>query len=229
MTNQQKGPDQNYTPAAGHHLLTPLYDLGVALTTRETLWRNKLIELLSPQNNDIVLDIGAGTGSLAILLAQHNPITSYFGIDPDKAAIDIAQTKAVRENIHPTFQVAHFSRAEVSDWPIPTKATLCLVLHQVPLGEKKRLLREIRSTLGTGGLLFIADYGEQRSWLMRKLFRMTIQKLDGVFDTQPNADGALIPMMIEAGFSNVEELACFNSVTGSISILRGTASQRAMP
>jgi hypothetical protein len=72
------------------------------------------------------------------------------------------------------------------------------------------------------GQLFIADYGEQRSWLMRKLFRATIQKLDGYEDTQPNADGVLIPFMIEAGFAEVSERRQFNTITGSISILCGT-------
>ena len=30
---------QPYTPPAGHHFLTPLYDVGVRLSTREKLWR----------------------------------------------------------------------------------------------------------------------------------------------------------------------------------------------
>ena len=221
MSQYENNQGAAYTPAAGHHLLTPLYDLGVALTTRETLWRNRLVELLAPQDDDIVLDIGAGTGSLATLLAKRNPATRYFGIDPDQAAIDIAQAKAAREGTSPTFKVAHFSQDAVSNWPKPTKATLCLVLHQVPLDEKSRLLRAIHSTLAAGGALFIADYSEQRSWLMRTLFRSTIQRLDGVSDTQPNADGVLVPLMAQAGFAQIEEPAQFNTVTGSISILKG--------
>lgn len=221
MSQYENNPGATYTPAAGHHLLTPLYDLGVALTTREALWRNRLVELLSPQEDDVILDIGAGTGSLATLLARQNPATRYYGIDPDEAAINIAQAKAVRAGTSPVFKVAHFSKDAVSGWPKPTKATLCLVLHQVPLDEKLRLLREIHSTLDAGGMLFIADYGEQRSWLMRTLFRSTIQRLDGVSDTQPNADGVLVPLMAQAGFAQIEEPAQFNTITGSISILKG--------
>lgn len=221
MTQYEQNPGVTYTPPAGHHLLTPLYDLGVALTTREALWRNRLVELLSPQDDDVILDIGAGTGSLASLLAKRNPATRYFGIDPDQAAIDIAQAKAAREETSATFKVAHFSQDAVSSWPKPTKATLCLVLHQVPLDEKLRLLRAIHSTLDAGGMLFIADYSEQRSWLMRTLFRSTIQRLDGLSDTQPNADGVLVPLMAQAGFVQIEEPAQFNTITGSISILKG--------
>lgn len=78
--------------------------------------------------------------------------------------------------------------------------------------------------LQPSGRLYIADYGEQRSWLMRKLFRATIQKLDGYADTQRNADGVLTPLMLQGGFTDIRELAQFNTITGSISILFGTKS-----
>lgn len=210
-----------YTPPAGHHFLTPLYDIGVRLSTRERVWRGALVEIISPKSDDILLDIGAGTGSLAPLLALKNPATSYFGIDPDRHAIAIARKKARRAAPKAEFAQGLFSADAVADWPNPTLATLCLVLHQVPLDEKQRLLREIHSTLRTGGRLYIADYGEQRSWLMRRLFRATIQKLDGIADTQPNADGVLVPLMIDAGFSKVREIKQINTITGSISILCG--------
>ncbi|MBX3491570.1 MAG: class I SAM-dependent methyltransferase [Parvibaculum sp.] len=212
---------RSYTPPAGHHFLTPLYDVGVRLSTRETVWRSALVELMSPKDQDVLLDIGAGTGSLAPLLARKNAATRYFGIDPDRHAIDIARKKARRAGIKAEFAHEIFSADAVAGWPAPSLATLCLVLHQVPLDEKLRLLQEIHSVLPTGGRLYIADYGKQSSWLMRKLFRATIQKLDGIADTQPNADGVLVPLMIEAGFSGARELKRFNTITGSISILCG--------
>ncbi|NBW75766.1 MAG: class I SAM-dependent methyltransferase [Sphingomonadaceae bacterium] len=215
-----------YTPAAGYHFLTPFYDAGVRLTTRETVWREALVEFLAPKDHDLVLDIGAGTGNLALLVASKNPSTRYFGIDPDQHALEIAREKARRAGIVAEFRQSFFSTEAVADWPPPSLATLCLVLHQVPLDEKLRLLREIHSVLQPGGRLLIADYGEQRSWLMRRLFRATIQQLDGIADTQPNADGVLMPLMREAGFSNVRELKQVKTVTGSISILSGVKADQ---
>lgn len=215
-----------YTPPAGYHFLTPLYDIGVRISTRETLWRTALVELISPKEDDVLLDIGAGTGSLALSLARKNPVTRYFGIDPDLAAIEVASNKTRAAGIRAEFKHALFSAEAVAAWPPPSVATLCLVLHQVPLDEKLRLLREIHAVLRPGGRLYIADYGEQRSWLMRKLFRATIQKLDGLTDTQPNADGVLMPLMIEGDFSQVCEVRQFETITGSISILEGTKTER---
>ena len=96
---------------------------------------------------------------------------------------------------------------------------ICLVLHQVGLEEKARLLREAWQVLAPGGKLYVADYGEQRSRLMRLLFRLTIQQLDGVQDTQPNADGLLPVLMREAGFCDVRELETFRTPTGAIGII----------
>lgn len=209
----------NYTPPAGYSSLTPLYDIGVRLTTREVKWRKALVGLITPNDNDVLLDVGAGTGSLALLMAQANPAVTYLGIDPDDNALEIARAKAQRAGIDVEFRRAMMSADAVADWPTPNIATLCLVLHQVRLDEKMRLLSEIHSVLEPGGRLFVADYGEQTSWIMRKLFRATIQQLDGIADTQPNADGVLIPLMSRAGFVEVRELRKFNTVTGSISII----------
>ncbi|GAJ04365.1 unnamed protein product, partial [marine sediment metagenome] len=80
-------------------------------------------------------------------------------------------------------------------------------------------LREARQVLAPGGKLYVTDYGEQRSRLMRLLFRLTIQQLDGVQDTQPNADGLLPVLMREAGFCDVRELETFRTPTGAIAII----------
>jgi hypothetical protein len=52
---------------------------------------------------------------------------------------------------------------------------------------------------------------------------MTVQMLDGVGDTQPNADGVLPEIMKEVGFATVEEVAIIRTMTGSISLYRAKA------
>ena len=56
------------------------------------------------------------------------------------------------------------------------------------------------------------------SSLMRFLFRQTIQRLDGVEDTQPNADGMLPGLMAEAGFDDVREARHVHTATGTITL-----------
>ena len=217
--SEPKPPMRSYTPAAGYHWLTPLYDFGVAVTTRERIWRERLVDHMAPAEGDIILDIGSGTGNLSLAIARHSSGVRYLGIDPDEAATRIARTKTARIIPVPEFCVGFFSASAVACWPAPTKVAVCLVLHQVGLEEKARLLREARQALAPGGKLFVADYGEQRSRLMRTLFRLTIQQLDGVHDTQPNADGLLPVLMREAGFRDVREVETFRTPTGAIAII----------
>ena len=99
------------------------------------------------------------------------------------------------------------------------KIVSSLVFHQVPLAEKRAGLTAIFSALTCDGELHIADYGLQRTRLMRSLFRI-VQYIDGFEDTQPNADGILPALMKDAGFASIEETAVIPTVTGSISLYR---------
>src|SRR3546814_8341203 len=70
------------------------------------------------------------------------------------------------------------------------KIVSSLVFHQCPMEIKQAIAAQMHRLLRPGGQLFIADYGEQRSPLMRMLFRQ-IQWLDGVDYTEPNARGCM--------------------------------------
>jgi hypothetical protein len=97
------------------------------------------------------------------------------------------------------------------------KIACSLVFHQVSLTEKRAGLSSMYSALGPGGELHVADYGLQRTRLMRRLFRI-VQHGDGYENTQPNADGILPSLMKEAGFAQVKETSVIPTLTGSISL-----------
>jgi ubiquinone/menaquinone biosynthesis C-methylase UbiE len=96
-------------------------------------------------------------------------------------------------------------------------AVSTLVLHQCPMRTKLAILTSMHAVLRPGGKLVIADYGLQRTPLMRLAFR-TVQLADGFEDTRPNAEGVLPNLMAEAGFTGVREAEVVPTVTGSISI-----------
>jgi hypothetical protein len=79
------------------------------------------------------------------------------------------------------------------------------------------MLASMYAVLRPGGKVVIADYGLQRTTLMRLSFRI-VQLADGKQDTQPNADGALPELMSESGFREVREAEVVRAVTGSISV-----------
>lgn len=87
--------------------------------------------------------------------------------------------------------------------------------------EKVAALAAMYAALEDGGELHIADYGLQRTPLMRALFRGVIQNLDGRVNTESNARGVLPDLMRAAGFRSVEETLGIPTISGSISLYRG--------
>lgn len=208
--------DRKFTPALGFAFLTPLYDVSVAAATRENTWRRRLIRLLDPRPGDRILDVGCGTGSLAIRLYRREPGISVVGLDPDPEVLQRARFKS--HDMPITWIDGFLDETTAPQIGTVDKVTSSLVLHQTPMDEKKRILATMFELLEPGGLLVIADFGLQRNVLMRALFRCTVQLLDGVEDTRPNAEGRLPGLMTDAGFEDVEERDVVNTVIGSISL-----------
>lgn len=205
----------SFTPAAGRFASTSVYDRGVALLTRESVWRSALLDLLAPAAGETILDVGCGTGSLAILLKQRQPQARVIGLDPDPEALKIAAGKAEQAGMAIEWQQG-FAHDAARFGPVD-KAVSSLVFHQVPLAGKRTGLAAMFASVREGGLVCVADYATPSGWAMRQAFRF-IQLIDGRADTQPNADG-----FIEAELSKLAGQATaadfkVDTPTGTISI-----------
>jgi len=210
-----------YTPALGKVWLTPHYDRAIALLTRERYWRDALVLAAKLAPGDRVLDVGCGTGSLLKALLSNCPRIELTALDPDPAVLAVAKRKLgdLQSVVH--WHEGFLGSLSVSDEQRPDKIVNSLVLHQVPLHEKRAILERMHEILRPGGEVLIADYMRQDSRLMRMLFRATVQQLDGVEDTQPNAEGVIEDHLSEL-FDHAERLKVFHTPTGAISLWRGT-------
>ena len=215
---------REYTPALGYTPLTPLYDVAIATLTRESIWRSTLIDSISPSTGDRIMDVGCGTGSLAIRIKHTAPGASVVGLDPDPEVLARARAKAFKARAGVDWRNGFLNDQLVAELGPMNKVVSSLVLHQTPIAEKQNILRSMWLALASGGSLHIADYGLQRSRLMRSFFRATVQSIDGQIDTQPNADGVIPTLIEEAGFTNVNEVDVIPTLTGSISIYNACRS-----
>lgn len=209
-----------YTPPLGFSALTPLYDRIIKMMTREAVWRTQLVGHIGAKKSETILDVGSGTGSLAIAVTESEPGCIFRGVDPDAAAVEIARRKAALAGSAASFELGSFGGQPNGRSDAVDKIVCSLVLHQVPLAEKRRMLRAMFDWLKPGGQLFIADYGFQPTWVMRLAFRATVQLLDGKRDTQPNADGILPTLIEEAGFARMILVEGIDTATGRIDIIR---------
>lgn len=207
-----------FTPAAGYAALTPLYDLSIGVLTREDTWRSALLDQVAVTGTDRILDVGCGTGSLAIRMKRLSPDADIHGIDPDSEILQRAQAKAAKNGVDISLHCGFLGPETVSELGHFSKVVSSLVFHQTPVGEKRNILNTMSEILEPGGKLCVADYGLQRTALTKALFRSTIQVIDGYKDTQPNAEGCLPKLMEEVGFITVSEVHVIPTITGSISI-----------
>lgn len=209
----------SFTPALGHAALSGLYDPAIAILTRERLWRSRLLEQVAPSPGETIIDLGCGTGSFAIAMANRAPAARITGLDPDGDILRRAAAKAAAAGQTVRF-VQGFSRdaAALFGDGAADKVVSSLVFHQLPMAEKRAGLAASLRALRPGGTLHVADYGRQRG-VARLLFRL-VQSLDGYENTQPNADGVLPTLMAEAGFTQVRVLDVIPTATGSISLYR---------
>ena len=216
---------ESFTPALGHAWLSGLYDPAIALLTRERVWRARLLDQVAPATGETIVDLGCGTGSFAVSLAQRAPGARVIGLDPDGDILGRAKAKAAAAG-QPVRFVQGFARdaAALLGDGVADKVVSSLVFHQLPMAEKRLGLAANLRALKPGGALHIADYGHQTG-VMRTLFRI-VQSLDGYENTQPNADGVLPDLISEAGFINVAENTALATMTGSIAFFR---AERAPP
>ena len=75
--------DRSYVPALGFDWLTRFYDPLLALTLREKTLKGRLIDQAGIAAGHDVLDVGCGTGTLAILAKTRQPRARVVGLDGD--------------------------------------------------------------------------------------------------------------------------------------------------
>lgn len=208
---------QDFTPALGRFGSGQLYDAIIALTG-ERRWRSLAAQQLELAPGDVVVDVGCGSGSHALMMHALQPRARIVGVDPDARMLALARSKAQRAGAELEFRVGlGDTLAAVLPDLRPDKIVSSLVLHQCPMPVKRAILSSMHALLRPGGRLVIADFGLQRSLLMRAAFKI-VQFADGFEDTQPNADGMLPGLIAAAGFRDVREAAVVPTITGSISI-----------
>src|SRR3712207_3623938 len=86
-----------YVPALGIDRLTRLYDPIVRVTTRERTFKRRLLDQAAIVPGDRVLDLGCGTGTLALWAKRREPRAEVTGVDGDPAILEQARAKIAHE------------------------------------------------------------------------------------------------------------------------------------
>jgi ubiquinone/menaquinone biosynthesis C-methylase UbiE len=172
---------------------------------KENRFRHKILDLARLRPGDSLLDIGCGTGTLA--LAAQTRVGSeghIYGIDASPQMIMRATKKARQADANIEFRIAP---AEALPFPDATFDIVLstLMLHHLPDGILVRCLGEALRVLKNGGCLLAVDFGggatQRKKSFLGRLGHHHSFDLDRI-----------VPSLKEIGFEGIEtgEMGFFN-------------------
>lgn len=205
---------RSFVPAAGHDLLLPLYDPLWRLMGGDRV-RAAFVRDAGLAAPERILDVGCGTGSLAVQIAETLPGTRVTALDPDPKALARATEKARKAGVevdwrqgfgdHLPFESASFDRVVSS-----------FMFHHLDPAVKRGMLAEVRRVLVPGGELHLVDFGGQSEGRDGVLARL----LHRHEDVEDNLAASLFE---EAGFESVGEVSRSRSPFGRYAHVRAVA------
>lgn len=140
--------------AFGYDVLVWLLTLG-----RERALRERILALAHVRAGEAVLDVGCGTGTLAIAARWLvGPAGTVSGIDASPEMIARATTKARRAGAAVDFRVGVVEALPYPDASVDVVLST-LMLHHLPRAAREQCAREMRRVVKPGGRVLAVDFG----------------------------------------------------------------------
>lgn len=137
------------------------YDLivqWIVMRGRERTFRQMTVDLAQIQSGEAVLDVGCGTGTLALIAQERvGPMGHIWGIDPSASMIAGARRKAARRRLPVEFRSGVIEQIDFPDHAFDVVLST-FMMHHLPYDLKCRGLAEIARVLKPGGRLLVVDF-----------------------------------------------------------------------
>ena len=206
----------SYVPALRFRSLTRIYDPLIRMTTREGQFRRKLLDQAALEPGQRVLDLGSGTGTLAVMAAGRQPGLEVRGLDADGEMIKRARAKAREAGLPVRFDHGFATMLPYESRSFD-RVLSTLFLHHLSRELKRRTLSEVRRVLRKGGELHVADWGKPSDAVMSAAF-LGVRLLDGMDNTADNAAGLLPQLMEDAGLTEAVERERLRTAFGTLAL-----------
>jgi ubiquinone/menaquinone biosynthesis C-methylase UbiE len=181
----------------------PYYDLMVNVTSlgHAGMLRRMTVDnaLIQPGNH--ALDVGCGTGEVALLAKTRGQAGRVYGIDPAPEMIAIARSKATRKKLEVDFRVGVIEALPFPDASMDV-VTSSLMMHHLPEDLQVRGLAEVYRVLKPGGRLLIADFMQPTGSFLNHVFMVVThhQKV------QSGLAEEIKQLLRKTGFSQITQL-----------------------
>lgn len=187
--------------ARGYDWIARLMSLGRGDRLGELVLREAKLE-----DGMRVLDVGSGTGTLALRLKTEVGDTgSVAGVDASPEMIEIAQKKARKQGATIDFRLG-LAEELPFDQAAFDRVTSTLVFHHLPDDLKLASLREVRRVLVPGGRLVVADFASGSGPLPHRVLARVLGHFGRSHGHAHGHTRPFVELMQEAGFDDAELL-----------------------
>jgi ubiquinone/menaquinone biosynthesis C-methylase UbiE len=211
--------ERSYIPALGKRWLLPLYDPFLWLLGADKA-KQPLIEQAGIKAGFRMLDVGCGTGSMAIMIKRTHPAAEVTGIDPDPDALALSKRKAKRAGLSIEFDRGFADRMPYADASFD-RVFSSFMFHHLAAGEKTATLGEIRRVLKPGGSLHLLDFvHEHGTPSVKPAHGQLIHRRGPVAE---RIESRMTSLLDEAGFVDAQELKRSKIFFGPIAYFRAVS------
>jgi ubiquinone/menaquinone biosynthesis C-methylase UbiE len=211
--------ERSYISALGKRWLLPLYDPFLWLLGADKA-KQPLIEEAAITPGLRVLDIGCGTGSMAISIKRMYRETDVVGIDPDPDALAVSQRKAKRAAVSIEFDRGFADRMPYADASFD-RVFSSFMFHHLAAGEKTATLGEIRRVLKPGGSLHLMDFVREHS--VHSATREHGHLIHSSGAVAERIESRMTSLMDEAGFVDAKQVQRAKNFFGPIAYYRANS------
>ena len=207
--------NEKYIPALSYRFLTPFYDFIQKYIVRDVRYKTLLIQQANIQPGQHVLDLGCGTGTLALMVKLAQPNAEVTGLDADPDMLRVAMLKSAQLKAAVKFDVGFTNKLPYPDETFD-RVLSSIMIHHLKTPDKWQTAQEVYRVLKPGGQLHIIDFGKPVTWY-GKLLGPLLHKFEEAND---NIDGKL-PEIFGAPGLRTEVVGNFWTFFGDQAFLRG--------
>ena len=203
------------TPGTGSKLIrwARSYDLLVWVLTlgRDRAFREKTLDLAQVAPGESVLDIGCGTGTLAIAAKQRVGLAaSVTGVDARREMIARARKKARNAGADVTFAAADVENLPYSAGTFDVVLST-VMLHHLSEQARQKCISEVRRVLKPGGRLLVLDFGGAATQRRTRAGRMHHHAQFNLLEVVPQVRAAGLSRL-ESGSAGFRDLQFVRAV-----------------